>query len=431
MHGYRSTLIAALGAAAMTVGLAIPVAAAGPTVCPEGCQFTSIQAAIDASAPGSTIRIGPGTYAEDLVVSRPVKLVGAGDATILHPATSRPNPCTGSSLCGGAATNVILVRADNVTIADLVVDGHNPALAPSGIVRGGVDLNARNGIITDHRHGTFQNLTVERVAVRNIYLRGLYASSGGSFRFAQNRVANVQGDSYSIAIFNFGGRGAMVGNRVTAASDGLASNHSGGVTLVDNEVSASASGIHTDNAGDGGGPADVIEGNRVRDCTAGGYGIFVFVPYAGPTVASNVVSGCSVALALFGQGGAVTTLFSDNQLSGAGGGAGSVGAYLTTDELGYGATPAVARLEDNTWRDFDIAVQVVQTAGQPVSVALHRNNLERSRVSALDSNASQAIDATDNWWGCRLGAGGAEAACGHVTVSASVTPFSSHPFPAR
>ena len=37
--------------------------------------------------------------------------------------------------------------------------------------------------------------------------------------------------------------------------------------------------MHTDNAGDGGGIADVISGNTVSACTAGGYGVWTFVPY--------------------------------------------------------------------------------------------------------------------------------------------------------
>lgn len=38
------------------------------TVCASGCQFTTIQAAINAAATGDTIDISPGTYAESLVV---------------------------------------------------------------------------------------------------------------------------------------------------------------------------------------------------------------------------------------------------------------------------------------------------------------------------------------------------------------------------
>src|SRR5262245_54867316 len=106
---------------------------------------------------------------------------------------------------------MILVQASDVTISGLTLDGDNPGLT-SGVVRGGADLDARNGIITNHQIGTFNNLTVHHTTVKNIYLRGMYASSGGSFNFHDNTVQNVRGENASIAMFNFGGAGVFVNN---------------------------------------------------------------------------------------------------------------------------------------------------------------------------------------------------------------------------
>ena len=50
-------------------------------VCPSGCAFTSVQAAIDFNAPQlQTIRVCAGTYAGDLTIERSLTLIGAGDA---------------------------------------------------------------------------------------------------------------------------------------------------------------------------------------------------------------------------------------------------------------------------------------------------------------------------------------------------------------
>src|SRR5204862_3178995 len=100
---------------------------------------------------------------------------------------------------------------------------------------------------------------------------------GGTFNFHHNTMQNVQADPASIAMFNSAGSGIFDNNNVSAASDAISSNHSRGVQFTNNTVTNSASGVHTDNAGDGGGTADLISGNTVTNSQAGGYGIWVFV----------------------------------------------------------------------------------------------------------------------------------------------------------
>ena len=64
---------------------------AAKTVCPSGCSYTGIQAAINAASPGATITIGPGSYTENVVVNKPVTLKGSGSSsTVIYPAVSNP-----------------------------------------------------------------------------------------------------------------------------------------------------------------------------------------------------------------------------------------------------------------------------------------------------------------------------------------------------
>src|SRR5438445_2534931 len=251
-------------------------ASAAPVVRKSGCFFTSIQAAINAAQSGATITIGVGTYEENIVVNKPVTLRGAGVGTVIYPATSNP-VCSGGSLCGCSASNIILVEANDVTIKSLQLKRDNPNLT-SGVVVGGEDLDARNGIITNHLAGTFNNLTVEKVKVTGVYLRGMYASLGGTFNFNHNIVDKVQAEEASVAMFDFEGAGVMSFNKVTNAHDAISANWSKGTQFLRNQVSKSGSGVHTDNNGGSGGSADLLNENTVRECKVNGYGVWVFVP---------------------------------------------------------------------------------------------------------------------------------------------------------
>ena len=390
------------------------VAASTLTVCPSGCAYSTIQSAINAAAPGDTVFVGAGTYVENLVIDKSLTLRGAKQTAVtIMPAVSNPNPCTGSSLCGGLASNIILVQADDVTIDRLTLNGDNPNLT-SGIVRGGADLDARNGIITNHAVGTYDNLTVSNLTVKNIYLRGMYASSGGTFQFKNNIVTNVQGDYYSIGIFNWVGSGVIANNKVAFANDAISSNHSSGVQFLKNKVTHSFSGVHTDNAGDGGGTADLIKGNKVEDCLADGYGIWVFVPYIAPTVEDNEVEGCTVGLAAFGQGAPVTTLFTDNEVNGKGAlsssPSNSFGVIVSTDILGYGYTDASALFTNNEIKKFNTGVYVEQhgelyqlgLGGGQATATLHNNVIKKNGTGA-NGMPDTIVDAENNWWGCAAG----------------------------
>jgi len=79
-----------------------------------------LQSLVDAAAPGARIVIPPGTYRGDLVIDRPVHLVG-GESVLLE---------------GSGTGTVVRVRADGVTLEGLTIDGlggGDLAEDPSGI----------------------------------------------------------------------------------------------------------------------------------------------------------------------------------------------------------------------------------------------------------------------------------------------------------
>jgi parallel beta-helix repeat protein len=60
----------------MLLLMVFPCSAAIKTVCNSGCDYTSIQAAVNAAAINDTISIGSGVYYEDVIVPKPLQLIG-------------------------------------------------------------------------------------------------------------------------------------------------------------------------------------------------------------------------------------------------------------------------------------------------------------------------------------------------------------------
>jgi nitrous oxidase accessory protein NosD len=360
----------------------------------------TIQAAVNQVTPGGTVHVAAGTYEENVIVNKSVTISGAGASTIVQPALSFPGPGCGSSLCVGHSS-VFLTSADDITIEELTVDGDNPSLT-SGVVVGGADLDARNGIIEDFNAGVFDNLEVSDVTVQNIYLRGIYASSGGDgFHIHDNTLDNIAGEAASIAIFNFEGSGVIEDNQVSNANDAIASNWSRGTQYLNNTVTDSGSGVHSDNNGGAGGTGDLLQGNDVSDCTSGGYGVWTFAPFVALVVDQNTVTNCSVGLAASGENDpAGATTFTDNVVDGAGL-AGSVGVYVTTDRFGFGSTDVRASFTGNVIQNNDDGFNVEAQPGFTADVDAHLNEISGNAVTGATATGTGTFDAdlTANWWG--------------------------------
>jgi hypothetical protein len=416
--------------------------------------FATIQGGATGVAANGTVNVAAGIYNENVIIAKSLTLTGAGEASVtLRPALSSPNcgGAGGGSLCAGSS-NLILVQADNVTISGLTLDGDHPSLT-SGIVRGGADVDARNGIITNHLVGVFQNLTVHHTTIKNIYLRGVYASTGGTFNFHHDTVQNVQGEGASIGMFNFGGAGTFDNNNASACNDAIASNHSRGSQFTNNTITTSASGIHTDNAGDGGGTTDTISNNTVTNSTINGYGIWVFVPSKTVTVQNNTATNVDVGFSSAGMAAGITStapvsarttsaagrrlpasvnvsepestfspamnetsaspllpplavaaIFTGNTADGQNK-ANSTGVYLTTDQFGFGTADNRVTFNSNTVKNNVDGFYLEAETTRTLTVAASYNRIINNSNSAVTSSVAGTMNATmeNNWWGCNAG----------------------------
>jgi hypothetical protein len=323
---------------------------------------------------------------------------------------------------------MILVGADNVSISRMRLDGDNPTLT-SGFVVNGADIDARNGIITDQQRG-YENLTVTKVKVSDVFLRGIYPYEG-TFQFTHDTVENVAGNFASIAMFASHASGVMSENKVSRANDAISANWSKGTQFIANTVTKSASGIHTDNNGGDGGSADLIKNNKIKECTINGYGIFVFVPYVSATVEGNHVSGCAVGIAAFG--GAVSgegPTFANDTVNGTGAtvSAGeTVGAYVTTDQLGFAFGDVTATITGSSLQHFGTGLHVTQTeptegqpAGGQATVTASGDTIAHNGTGAF-GGLGTVVNAQNSWWGCTQGP--TMGTCNSATGTVAFTPW--------
>ncbi len=375
--------------------------------------FATIQHAINVAPAGATIHVDAGTYAENVLVNKTLTIQGADkNVVIVHPATNGYFCGTPSSVCAGSV-NVFTVRAHDVMITGVTVDGDNPLIG-GGFASNGADINARNGIITDHGAGTWNNMQIVGNIIKNIYLRGIYASSSGSFTITGNTVENVKGEAASIAIMQWAGTGTIANNTINDVNDGIAANHSKGAVYYGNTVTNAGSGIHTDNNGSSGGVADHIYENTVSNGKTNSYGIFVFAPYRAVTVERNTINNVDVGFANTGHYADVTVTFNANTIDGMGR-AGSTGIYQTTEIWGYDNKDVKGVYNNNFVRNVADAFYIdhLTTATNYMtfnnnSVSGHTNGV----VTAPTATGTFVQDFTCNWWGTAASGAAIAAAVG-------------------
>src|SRR5262249_55300952 len=123
-------------AAAMVGGLLLagaPAQAKGSLVVPR--DFPTIQAAVDAAAPGDTINIESGIYTEEVVIGKDLNLrgAGAGATTIRSPAVL--TPYANDTLSPTLFTAIVRVaHGAHVRMSGLTVSGPLPCQFVFGVV---------------------------------------------------------------------------------------------------------------------------------------------------------------------------------------------------------------------------------------------------------------------------------------------------------
>ncbi len=249
-------------------------------ICHAG-SYKTIGEAVASAAAGSTILICPGTYAEQIFISKPLTLHGMTNGNVSGAVIAIPagGLSTESSLyiTTGLAPQ-IEVLADGVTISNLIVDGtagssNCPnvtdyagimfAAGSSGKVSQVAVLNQNCngggiGILAENGAGTKRTVTIEGSSVRG---SSYYSVIGYSNQTSSTLTANIEGNDV-----------------VTGASYAIVTAGSVGGTISNNTVEQSYYGIYVLS------PIGTISDNLIRFTV---YGIEV----AGgqPTILGNTI----------------------------------------------------------------------------------------------------------------------------------------------
>jgi pectin methylesterase-like acyl-CoA thioesterase len=127
--------------------------------CTKLVQFATIQLAVNAVPSGSTVKVCPGTYAEQVTIAnKNLTLIGTGPtaSTVTVPASGLvTNGVT--DIFGFPTAAQIFVQNATVTISHMAVDGANDQLTGCGVDAVGIYFKNAAGVITDN-------------AVRNVLL---------------------------------------------------------------------------------------------------------------------------------------------------------------------------------------------------------------------------------------------------------------------
>jgi len=236
-------------------------------------SYPTISAAVAAATAGSIVKVCPGTYPEQVVISTSLTLEGitsgnASRAVITVPGSGFPMTVTSTipDFAGKTVTPQVLVTVPGVNISNITVDGTGASVS-TNVFAGIMYESGSSGI-------------VKGVSTRNQISTGSY----GAGIWAEN--GNPSAESVTIensSVHDMGDYGIILGSSQNPPS--LT------VTILKNDVASSFGGIGNNGAN------AIITSNLVTLVTGGSYGI-VMDGYRSSTtgsITSNTVSNANIA----------------------------------------------------------------------------------------------------------------------------------------
>ncbi len=405
---------------------AVSQVAAGNTLCvnpssSHGC-YGKIQSAVNAASNNDVIDVAPGTYKEDVVIWKPLSLIGAGcDRSIIdasglangifvdgfdHPGLHNVT-VAGFAVKNALFEGILVVSVSDVTIRDNEIDDNDksPGLNFTGETHGCPGQPAFETDETGDCGGAVHLIgTVESIMSGNT----LSGNADGLL------ISDETGESRgNLVIHNVFKNNPLecgivlashppVGHTSAPFAPHYGVNHNTVAENVSTENGVQIGGAGVGLFSDGNGPGRV-SGNVVirNELTGNGLGGVALHTHVGPAFGlprddmdSNMIIGNFIARNLADTADTKTPGTTGININSGGGGSPVYGTIISGN---------VIREEE-----VDIAVNT------PAEVDIHLNDLLGggigvANVCAFDSGAScaaESIDATENFWGCPAGPGG-------------------------
>ena len=370
-HGGRRRAIGAVEALDRRVLLAAHIVGS-PTV------YATIQAAVTAAAAGATITVGPGTYAEQVTVSKPLTIQGSQAG--VDGATRVGGSTAGESIVSGAVSSGVHSCAFHVTANDVVIDGFT--------VQGETDASDTTGagiVIAPKVSGTHVLNNVVRQNVAGLFLANYSATDAAVIQhnyFGYNN--NAGGNS---------GRGIY--------TDGTIS----GGNLTDVTID---SNTFVGNYG-----TDGVEAACAFQATAAG-------EQSNIQITHNVMAGNGKATLFFNTTGVVIT---DNTITGS---IDSGSAALRFEGDNHTVTIQHNTADGNTAPA--VAIDAKGTPGDSSGFVINGNNFygnntafgPAASVVYVPSTYTGTLDVRSNWWGDPSGPGHDGPGTGDAVSAASL-----------
>ena len=383
----------------------------------SGC-FSKITDAVAAASAHDTIKVASGSYSEDVVIGKPLSLVGDNRTNTIIDATGRANGVyidgidhadarevvvTGFTVENANYEGILVTNAAFVTIWGNRITGNDRSFNPAELSCPGIptfetaeDFDCGEGI---HLSG------VEHSTVANNEVRG---NAGGILLSDDTRATHhnlISGNISSENPFDCG---------ITLASHppALLTGAQAPLGVFDNTIAGndvSKNGLKGEGAGVGifdsvpGAKAyrNVVIGNKLTGNGLPGVALHSHTP--GQNLNENMIAA--------------------NQISGNGADTDDAATPGPTGINIFGVSPIVGTIvSQNIVKDEQVDIAV----NTPAYVDVHLNDLLGKMVGLINLNGGR-VNATENWWGCFRGPGAP--GCSSVSgPNVLFTPWLTKPF---